>query len=278
MKISGKSIIITKKVKIISFAVVILLLLFLLVLPYLTEKALTAKTEGHSLQKEYDWYILPKNDNTQPSFNEHAGFIKEYKAIYIGNPNEKNIYLTFDAGYENGNMPTILDALKKHKAPAAFFLTGNYIKRNPELIKRMAQEGHLVCNHSMNHKDVAKITSYDAYSTEVLRLEEFCRETTGVEMAKYFRPPEGSFSELSLKYTQELGYTTVFWSFAYVDWYNDKQPTEEEGIKKILGRTHPGAILLLHATSATNGAILDRVITKWEEMGFILKSLDEFKK
>lgn len=278
MKIREGKIIITKKVKIIFFVLAVLLLLYFFVLPYLTENALPAKTGVHSLQKGYDWYVLPNNDRRQPSPNEQAGFIKGYNAIYIGNPNEKDIYLTFDAGYENGNMPEILDALKKHKAPAAFFLTGNYIKRNPDLVKRMAKEGHLVCNHSMHHKDMSNITSFNPYKTEVLSLEEYCKETTGVEMAKYFRPPAGRFSELALKYTQELGYITVFWSFAYVDWYDDKQPTESEGFKKIIGRIHPGAILLLHATSSTNAAILDRVISKCEEMGFAVKSLDEYKK
>ena len=251
---------------------------FLLTQPHMVIDAVKASVGSHSLNKEYDWYIKPNEDGAQPQGNEQAGFIKDYHTCYVGSPDEKVIYLTFDAGYENGNTASILDTLKKHNAPAAFFLVGSYFKRNPDLVKRMAAEGHLVCNHSMTHKNMAKITDFESYKAEIKKAEEVCLQETGCTMAPFFRPPEGKFSEQSLKYNQDLGYTTVFWSFAYVDWYNDKQPSEEEGMKKIIGRTHPGAIVLLHSNSKTNTRILDRVISKWEEMGYSLKSLNELVK
>ncbi len=267
-----------KPVQALFYALAALLIVLLLTVPHAVIEAVETSSAGHSLNKEYDWYIVPKSGGAQPAPNEQATFIKDYKAWFVGAPDDKIIYLTFDAGYENGSTPIILDALKKHKAPAAFFLVANFIKRNPELVKRMADEGHLVCNHSYTHKNMAKLTDFEQFKNEVTKNEEVCREAAGVEMAKYFRPPEGKFSEQSIKYAEELGYTTVFWSFAYVDWYNDKQPAEEEAIQKIIGRTHPGAIVLLHSTSKTNGLILDRVLSKWEEMGYTLKSLDDFKK
>ena len=159
----------------------------------------------------------------------------------MGDPGEKVIYLTFDAGYENGNTAKILDALKKHGVHAAFFVVGNYLETSPELVKRMVEEGHIVGNH----------------------------------MKKYYRPPQGKYSENNLKMAQEMGYKTFFWSLAYVDWYQDKQPSKEEAFKKLLGRIHPGAIVLLHSTSDTNGAILDELLTKWEEMGYHFATLDD---
>jgi peptidoglycan-N-acetylmuramic acid deacetylase len=266
-----------KKFEALLYALGALLIVLVLTVPHAVIEAVKTSSGGHALTKEYDWYIVPKESGMQPYPNEQAGFIKDYNAWYVGSDQERTIYLTFDAGYENGYTPAILDALKKHNAPAAFFLVGNYFKRNPELVQRMANEGHLVCNHSLTHKNMAKMTDFDTFKDEIQKNEALCKDI-GVEMAKFFRPPEGKFSEQALKFTQDLGYTTVFWSFAYVDWYNDKQPAEEEGIKKIEARTHPGAIVLLHSTSKTNSLILDRVLTNWEKMGYTLKSLNDFKK
>jgi peptidoglycan-N-acetylmuramic acid deacetylase len=167
--------------------------------------------------------------------------------------------------------------LKKHNVPAAFFLVGHYMKTAPELVQRMVSEGHLVCSHSMNHKDMAAISDFSAFKAELEELESTYTELTGKQMPKYFRPPEGRFCERSLKFTEELGYKTIFWSFAYKDWYVDAQPSEEEAIKTITTRIHPGAIVLLHATSKTNADVLDEVLTKWKAMGYIFKSLDSLK-
>ncbi len=231
---------------------------------------------AHSETSEYNWYFKPRSDELQPEDLPEFAFVKNYEAYWVGDPDEKSIYLTFDAGYENGYMPQILDALKKHNAPAAFFVVGHYITSAPELITRMVDEGHLVCSHSMNHKNMAAMSDISMFKAEIEDLEDVYKELIGKQMPKYFRPPEGRFSGQCLKYAEQLGYKTIFWSFAYCDWYVDNQPSEEEAIKIITTRTHPGAVVLLHATSATNAKVLDRVLTEWENMGYTLKSLDDF--
>lgn len=223
---------------------------------------------------EYSWYFKPRTDGEQPTPNTEASFFSKYGTYYVGKPQEKVIYLTFDAGYENGYTEKLLDTLKKHNAPAAFFVVKSYIKTNPDLVKRMVDEGHLVCNHSTTHPSMANITDFEKFSKELTAVDDAYKELIGKEMPKYFRPPMGKFSELSLKYTQKLGYKTIFWSFAYVDWLNDNQPTHEYAKTKIFTRTHPGAIVLLHPNSKTNCEVLDDVITEWKKQGYTLKSLD----
>ncbi|WP_297136362.1 delta-lactam-biosynthetic de-N-acetylase [Terrisporobacter sp.] len=223
---------------------------------------------------EYNWYFNPREDGKQPEPIKEANFFKKYNTYYVGNPNEKVIYLTFDSGYENGYTNMMLDVLKKHKAPANFFVVKSYIENNPDIIKRMEKEGHLVCNHSKSHVSMASIHDIDKFKDEILSVSNAYKEVTGKEMPKYFRPPMGKFSEESLKYTSDMGYSSIFWSFAYVDWYNNQQPTHEFAKNKIYSRTHPGAIVLLHSNSKTNCEILDEVITHWEEEGYTLKSLE----
>lgn len=224
--------------------------------------------------REYSWYFNPRNDGKQPTPIKEASFFKKYNAYYVGDPNEKVLYLSFDAGYESGNTEKILNTLKKHNAPAAFFVVDHYLKSNPEMVKRMTEEGHLVCNHSKSHPSMASITDFNKFKEEIVTVENRYKDITGKEMPKYFRPPMGKFSEKSLEYTQQLGYDTIFWSFAYVDWYEDKQPSHEEAKEKIFSRTHPGAVLLLHPNSKTNADILDDVLTHWEQEGYTIKSLD----
>ena len=224
--------------------------------------------------QEYNWYFNPRNDGKQPQPIKEVNFFRKYSSYYVGNSNEKVIYLSFDAGYENGTTESILDTLKKHNAKAQFFVVESYIRNNPDLIKRMEKEGHLVCNHSKNHPSMAQIRDFDKFKSELISVEDAYKEVTGKDMPKYFRPPMGKFSEQSLKYTQDLGYSSIFWSFAYVDWYNDKQPTHEYAKEKIYSRTHPGAIVLLHPNSKTNTEILDEVLTHWEQEGYKLKTLD----
>ena len=224
--------------------------------------------------QEYSWYFNPRNDDKQPNPIKEANFFKNYSSYYIGDPNEKIIYLSFDAGYENNTTESILNTLKKHNSKAQFFVVESYIRNNPDLVKRMEKEGHLVCNHSKSHPSMAQITDLDKFKSELISVEETYKEVTGKDMPKYFRPPMGKFSEQSLKYTQDLGYSSIFWSFAYVDWYNDKQPTHEYAKEKIYSRTHPGAIVLLHPNSKTNTEILDEVLTHWEQEGYKLETLD----
>lgn len=245
---------------------------------YMLNKTKANISDPNISTQEYSWYFNPRNDGKQPEPIKEANFFNKYSSYYVGDPNEKVIYLTFDAGYENGTTESILNTLKKHNAKAHFFVVESYIKNNPELVKRMEKEGHLVCNHSKSHPSMATITDFEKFKEEILSVEKTYKEVTGKEMPKYFRPPMGKFSEQSLKYTQDLGYSSVFWSFAYVDWYNDKQPTHEFAKDKIYTRTHPGAIVLLHPNSKTNTEILDEVISHWEEEGYKLETLDYLTK
>ncbi len=225
-----------------------------------------------------NWGLGFSQEGQPPTANATADELKRFDAYYIGNINEKVIYLTFDAGYENGYTSAILDALKKHNVPATFFLVGNYILTSPDLVKRMVEDGHQVANHTFSHPNMSNLSSIDAFRNELEDLEIVFQDATGHEMTKYYRPPQGKYSENNLKMAQDLGYKTIFWSLAYVDWYNDKQPTKAEAFKKLIGRIHPGAIVLLHSTSKTNSEILDELLTKWEEMGYTFGSLDDLTK
>ena len=193
----------------------------------------------------------------------------------IGNVGEKVLYLTFDAGYENGCTAKILDTLKEKQVPAAFFLVGNYIRQSPDLVRRMVAEGHTVGNHTMHHYDMSRLSDKAAFSKELTDLEALYKETVGQELPKFYRPPQGIYSEENLKMAQELGYKTLFWSLAYVDWNNDAQPTREAAFAKLLPRTHNGAVVLLHSTSKTNAEILGELIDKWKAMGYRFGTLEE---
>lgn len=226
--------------------------------------------------KEYNWYFQPHNDNTPPEGpKETSQFISNYKCYHLGDTSKKILYLTFDEGYEAGYTAPILDVLKKHNVKAAFFVVKPYINSNAELIKRMVNEGHLVCNHSAHHPSMASIVDEEKFKSELSDVEEAFENITQKKMAKYFRPPMGKYSELSLQYTQNYGYKTIFWSFAYMDWITNKQPSHETAKKRIMQRTHNGGIMLLHAVSKTNAEILDDVITQWKSQGYELKTLDE---
>lgn len=223
---------------------------------------------------EGNWGLSFPQEGAPPVANASAEYLSQFDAYYAQDTNEKVLYLTFDAGYENGYTPSILDTLKKHSAPAAFFIVGNYLSDSPDLVKRMVDEGHIVANHTFHHPDMSQISTSEAFSKELTQLEDLFLETTGQTMRKYYRPPQGKYSESNLKMAKELGYKTFFWSLAYVDWIADQQPSKEEAFKKLLGRVHPGAIILLHSTSATNAQILDELLTRYEEMGYTFQSLD----
>ena len=211
----------------------------------------------------------------QPTGNATADELKQYDTYYIGSKEEKVIYLTFDCGYENGNTGAILDALKKHNAPGTFFVVGHFLESAPELVKRMVTEGHTVGNHTYHHPDMSAISDKESFQKELDAVSSLFQEVTGQEMTKYYRPPQGKYSESNLQMAKELGYKTFFWSLAYVDWMQDQQPSKEEAFSKLLTRIHPGAIVLLHSTSQTNAQILDELLAKWEEMGYQFGQLDE---
>lgn len=227
------------------------------------------------LKQPENWGLGFGAEGTQPTGNTTAEELKQYDAYYVGDLKEKVIYLTFDCGYENGNTEPILDALKKHNAPATFFVVGHFLESAPEIAKRMAADGHAVGNHTYHHPDMSSISDMASFQKEMDDVASLYKEVTGQEMAMYYRPPQGKYSTQNLKMAQELGYHTFFWSLAYVDWNVDAQPTKEEAFNKLLGRIHPGAIVLLHSTSKTNGEILDELLTKWEEMGYVFKPLSE---
>ena len=229
---------------------------------------------GKALQTG-SWGLSFRQEGAAPIGNADATQLKQFDAAYIGDTTQKVLYLTFDAGYENGCTEKILDILKKQEVPAAFFLVGNYIQQNADLVRRMVEEGHIVANHTMHHYDMSKISDKAAFTKELQDLEALYMETTGQEMPKYYRPPQGIYSEENLKMAKELGYKTVFWSLAYVDWNNDAQPTREQAFGKLLPRTHSGAVVLLHSTSKTNAEILDELLTKWKEEGYRFASISE---
>jgi len=222
-----------------------------------------------------NWGLSFAKEGAPPRGNASAESLREYDAYFIDETEDKKIYLTFDAGFENGYTPQILDVLKAHNAPATFFLVANYIDTAPELVRRMAEEGHVVANHTATHPDMSKISDKESFLKELSGLEEKYKQVTGKDMPKIYRPPQGKFNTQNLKLAKELGYKTVFWSLAYVDWYTDNQPTREQAFSKLIPRIHPGAVVLLHSTSKTNAEILDELLTRWQNMGYRIAPIDE---
>lgn len=258
------------RTKIFSFAVVVLLTLSL---------CFSVGARGEAM----GWYCARNKEHKQPLFDERLSYVEEYGGYYIDKRHgdestERVIYLTFDAGYENGNVERILDVMKAENVKGAFFILGNLISKNPELVRRMADEGHTVCNHTNRHRDMTTVRSADEFRAELESLESLYREEIGGEMAKYYRPPEGRFSEQTMRYASELGYKTIFWSFAYADWDNAKQPSPEAAKKKIMDNIHNGAVILLHPTSSTNAEILGELISELKGQGYRFGTLDELTK
>ena len=229
-------------------------------------------------ESELCWYCV-RSGKRQPSINREEKLISSYGGISLDrgvsdSSDKKVIYLTFDAGYENGNTEKIVDAMNERDIKGAFFLLSNFILKNRELTKKIAGSGHTMCNHTSKHENIS------SYSKEMIseclgRLEMIYRECVGAEMTKFFRFPEGKYSESALAHLSELGYKPVFWSFAYEDWNNEKQPSEDAAIKKILDNTHNGAIFLFHPTSETNAKIFPRILDAWRDMGYTFGTLDE---
>lgn len=238
-------------------------------------RAEARQTSGELLQETEDWGLGFGREGEKPTGNATAAELAGYDAYYCGQGEEKVIYLTFDCGYENGNTEPILDALKKHNAQATFFVVGHFLESAPEIVKRMVADGHTVGNHTYHHPDMSKISDMSAFQKEMDDVASLFKEVTGTELAMYYRPPQGKYSTENLQMAKELGYSTFFWSLAYVDWNQDSQPSHEEAFAKLTSRIHPGAIVLLHSTSRTNGEIMDELLTKWEEMGYTFRPLSD---
>lgn len=225
--------------------------------------------------KVENWGLGFGKEGEQPTGNASVEELKKYNAYFLGSNNEKKIYLTFDCGYENGNTEAILDALKKHGVKATFFVVGHYLESAKDLVKRMVSDGHTVGNHTYHHPDMSTISSMEKFQKEMDDVAVLFEEITGQKISMYYRPPQGKYNTENLQMAKELGYSTFFWSLAYVDWNQDSQPSHEEAFKKLTERIHPGAVVLLHNTSKTNGEILDELLTKWEEMGYTFGTLQE---
>src|SRR5574344_363146 len=222
-----------------------------------------------------NWGLSFRKKGNTPEGNASSEFLKQYNAYYVGNTNEKKVYLTFDAGYEAGYMPQRIEALKKNNVKATFFVVSTFLKSDPDLVKQIVKDGHTVGNHTTTHPNMSRMSTMEDYKSEIEPVEELYKEITGEDMKKFYRPPQGVYSEENLKMAQELGYRTIFWSLAYVDWYKDKQPSKDEAFKKIIPRLHNGAIILLHSTSRTNAEILDELIQKIKSEGYEFSTLDE---
>lgn len=251
--------------------ILLLSFLFTFVFPLCTD----ARTEN-------GWYVKRNPEHRQPILEPEQQFIEKYDGYYIDkrfgdDSSEKVLYLTFDLGYVNDSVASILDTLSKENVPAAFFVLEHVIKKNSDVVCRMVEDGHLVCNHSMYHKDMTKMDR-EGFRQELEGLEKDFKELTGKEMPKYYRPPRGQYNEQNLQWAKEMGYKTVFWSFAYADWDNGKQMEVVRAKKKIRDNMHNGAVLLLHPTSKTNALLLPELIREWKEAGYRFGTLDELTK
>ena len=246
----------------------------LILLAALTAAAVTAVGifSGSALPTG-SWGLSFRQEGAPPIGNAGIDQLKRYDAAYIGSTSEKVLYLTFDEGYENGHTTQILDTLAEKKVPAAFFVTGDYFNRSNDLVARMISEGHIVGNHTYYHHNLAKLSDPDKIAQELSLLQDKFREQFGCGM-KYMRPPEGEYSERVLAVSADMGYKTVFWSFAYKDWLADDVRGADYAVSQVVPYFHNGAILLLHAVSADNAAALGRIIDSAREQGYEFASLD----
>ncbi|MBE6633880.1 MAG: delta-lactam-biosynthetic de-N-acetylase [Ruminococcaceae bacterium] len=228
----------------------------------------------------HNWYCVHEKDHVQPRAGQELLFVEKYDGYYIDHRHasqedaDKVIYLTFDAGYENGNVAKILDTLNEERIPAAFFILGNLIVKNTDLVRRMVEEGHTVCNHTVRHKDMSGADEA-GFLKELQELEQLYREKLGVELSRYYRPPEGRFSQNNMENAKKNGYQTIFWSFAYPDWDNAKQMPDATAKKIITENFHNGEVMLLHPTSEVNARILKDVIQCAKDEGYRFGTLDE---
>lgn len=268
-----------KKKSIVTITIVLsILVVSFIAVELLNPNYETIETSSTNLSNQkICWGIKRAENHMQPDLgSKNKELMDKYEGISIGNDQDKYVYLTFDEGYEAGYTDKILEVLKANNVKATFFVTAHYVNSRPELVKQMIEEGHIVGNHTVNHKSMPTL-SEEQIKTEVMNLHTAVYEKFGYEM-KYIRPPKGEFSEKTLQETGKLGYTTVLWSLAYDDWDENHQKGEEYAKTKIIENIHPGAIILLHGNSKDNANVLDFCIKEIRNMGYEFKSLDEFKK
>lgn len=270
-----------KNIKKIKIGIMFLLIIGIFSLSVIsTEQGenVTSTNAGENVSnKKIGWGIKRNDNHEQPDLgSNNRKLLEENNGIALGNQEKKYIYLTFDEGYEAGYTPKILETLKNNDVKAAFFITAHYVNTQPDLVKQMIDEGHIIGNHTVNHKSMPDL-SEEQINSEVMDLHKSIYEKFGYEM-KYIRPPKGEFSQRTLIQTNNLGYKTVMWSFAYEDWNENKQPDETKAKEKILNNLHNGEIMLLHGNSKTNTDLLDTIIKEAKNMGYEFKSLDEFEK
>ena len=264
-----------KEIKIIVLGSLLTLILTLSIFTGLDQNIITTNGEIELNNTKIGWGIKRKDNHEQPELGQkNIELINKYNGIALGNNQDKTIYLTYDLGYEAGYTSKILDTLKEKNVQGTFFITAHYLNTAPELVKRMIDEGHIVGNHTVNHKSMPDLSD-DELKNELLKLNQALYEKFEYEM-RYMRPPKGEFSERTLKLTSELGFKTVMWSFAYVDWNENNQPSNEEALKKVTSNFHNGEIMLLHATSKTNSEIMGQIIDEARAQGYIFKNINEF--
>ncbi|WP_217589812.1 delta-lactam-biosynthetic de-N-acetylase [Lentibacillus saliphilus] len=228
----------------------------------------------HSVSASYGWGYKKNTDHTIPDVGKYKQMLEQYGAYYADHSGDKHIYLTFDNGYEAGYTEDVLNVLKEENVPATFFVTGHYVKSEPDMIKRMVEEGHIVGNHSYHHPDFTVI-SKQSMKEELETLEAAVANVSDQKSMTYLRPPRGTFSEKTLSWAAELGYTHVFWSLAFIDWNTDKQKGWEYAYEQVIDQIHPGAIMLLHAVSSDNAEALSQIIQDLKAEGYTFKSLDD---
>ncbi len=267
-----------RKISSICLSIVFLLLFtFFIIQANKDEELLQTSAELQLSNVKIGWGVKREKEHVQPDLGtKNKALMDKYKGIAMGNKDKKYVYLTFDEGYEAGYTPQILQTLKENEVKACFFLTAHFINTQEQLVKDMISGGHIVGNHTVNHKSMPDLEE-DKLKSEVMDLHTAVYKKFGYEM-KYLRPPKGEFSERTISYTNGLGYTTVMWSLAYDDWDENKQGREEYAKKKILDNIHPGAVILLHGNSKDNANILDTIIKEVRNMGYEFKSLNEFER
>lgn len=231
-------------------------------------------------QEAINWYCIRQKNHVQPMLDQTLSIVNDYDVYWVDSnhktqSDEKVIYLTFDAGYENGNIEKILDVLKEEDVKAGFFVLENIILKNKSLIQRMIDEGHTIGNHTATHKDMTKVASKEEFEAELKRLEELFEKEFCISMPKLYRPPEGKFNIKNLEWAKELGYKTVMWSFAYADWDNGRQMLPNKAKQKIFENIHNGEVMLLHPTSATNAEIMKEMIIELKSQGYRFGTLEE---
>ncbi|MDY2902886.1 MAG: polysaccharide deacetylase family protein [Bacilli bacterium] len=224
------------------------------------------------LSKSYGWGFKRNNCHEQPYIGSYEEEIEDTNTYYVGSSEEKIVYLTFDAGYDNGNLIKILDTLDEKNVTGTFFLTGDFLTRFSDLTKEIANRNHIVGNHTWNHKNITKLSNTELIE-EVRSVEEKYYELTGKEMDKFFRPPAGNFNHESLVKIKNLGYSTIFWSVAYVDWKTNEQGNVEKSVNSVVNNLHNGAIILLHTVSSDNTEALPIIIDKIRQEGYEIKPL-----